>query len=149
MGISSLLLTVLIGLEWAAVGLLRLGLGKSRTVKRRVARFKDRGQESLPACTLFVKQASIVRFNLVARRSEVLRRSSDVKVDAEYLSIPKAAEFPSEKELPFAYVPFDANNTASTRREYQRSFDAELYFYSKIFSFKVTSAVEPMEIENL
>ncbi len=40
---------------------------------------------------------SIVQYNLATRRSDVLRRSTDIVVDAGYLSIPQAIEFPTEK----------------------------------------------------
>ena len=51
---------------------------------------------------------SIVKLDLATRRVEVLRRSSNVKVDAEYLATPKAIEFPTERELTahaFFYAP--------------------------------------------
>ena len=31
----------------------------------------------------------------------------------------------------------------------KRSLEAELYFYSKVFGFKLTDPVEPVQIENL
>ena len=55
-----------------------------------------------------------------------------------------------EKGLPVAYVPFDGEQHGFRRAEnIKRSLDAELYFYSKIFGFKVAGAVEPVQIENL
>ena len=55
-----------------------------------------------------------------------------------------------DKGLPVAYVPFDGEQHGFRRAEnIKRSLDAELYFYSKIFSFKVAGAVEPVQIENL
>jgi len=57
---------------------------------------------------------SIVRLDLATRRIEVLRRSSNVKVDAEYLSIPKAIEFPTENGLTahaFFYAPRNRDYT--------------------------------------
>ena len=55
-----------------------------------------------------------------------------------------------EKGLPVAYVPFDGEQHGFRRAEnIKRSLDAELYFYSKIFSFKMAGAVEPVQIENL
>ena len=41
--------------------------------------------------------SSVVKLDLATRRIEVLRRSSTVDVDAGYLSIPKAIEFPTEQ----------------------------------------------------
>lgn len=59
------------------------------------------------------EQPSIVRLDLAADRIEVLRRS-DVKVDAEYLSIPKPIEFPTENGLTaraFFYPPRNRDYT--------------------------------------
>ncbi len=43
--------------------------------------------------------ASIVRLDLRSERTEVLRRSTDVVIDAGYLSIPRQIEFPTEHGL--------------------------------------------------
>jgi dipeptidyl aminopeptidase/acylaminoacyl peptidase len=40
--------------------------------------------------------ASIVRLDLETRRFEILRRSSNLEIDATYLSTPRAVEFPTE-----------------------------------------------------
>jgi dipeptidyl aminopeptidase/acylaminoacyl peptidase len=40
--------------------------------------------------------ASIVRLDLSTGEAEVLRRSNDLEIDAEYFSIPEAIEFPTE-----------------------------------------------------
>ena len=52
--------------------------------------------------------SSIVKLVLATGLTEVLRRSSNIKVDSEYLSIPKAIEFPTENGLTahaFFYAP--------------------------------------------
>lgn len=55
-----------------------------------------------------------------------------------------------EKGLPVAYIPFDGEQHGFRRAEnIKRSLDAELYFYSKIFGFKIADPVEPIQIENL
>jgi len=55
-----------------------------------------------------------------------------------------------EKGLPVAYIPFDGEQHGFRRAEnIKRSLDAELYFYSKIFGFKIADSVEPVQIENL
>jgi len=54
------------------------------------------------------KPLSVVKLDLVTRRTEVVRRSCNVQVDSEYLSAPKAIEFPTEKGLTahaFFYAP--------------------------------------------
>lgn len=54
------------------------------------------------------------------------------------------------KGLPVAYVPFDGEQHGFRRAEnIKRALDAELYFYSKIFGFKLADPVEPVPIENL
>jgi len=55
-----------------------------------------------------------------------------------------------EKGLPVAYIPFDGEQHGFRRAEnIKRSLEAELYFYSKIFSFNLADPVEPIQIENL
>jgi dipeptidyl aminopeptidase/acylaminoacyl peptidase len=55
-----------------------------------------------------------------------------------------------EKGLPVAYILFDGEQHGFRRAEnIKRSLEAELYFYSKIFGFKVDGPVEPVQIENL
>jgi dipeptidyl aminopeptidase/acylaminoacyl peptidase len=55
-----------------------------------------------------------------------------------------------EKGLPVAYIPFDGEQHGFRRAEnIKRSLEAELYFYSKIFGFKIADSVEPVQIENL
>ncbi len=59
--------------------------------------------------------AAVVRFDLAARRAEVLRRSSTVPVDAGYLSVPQAIEFPTAGEQTahaFSYAPRNRDFTA-------------------------------------
>ena len=54
------------------------------------------------------------------------------------------------KGLPTAYVPFEGEQHGFRRSEnIERALEAELYFYSRIFSFDLADAVEPVEIENL
>lgn len=54
------------------------------------------------------------------------------------------------KELPVAYVPFEGEQHGFRRSEnIQRSLEAELYFYGKVFGFVPADTVEPVLIENL
>ncbi len=54
------------------------------------------------------------------------------------------------KGLPAAYLPFEGEQHGFRRAEnIQRSLDAELYFYSRIFGFELAEPVEPVLIENL
>jgi dipeptidyl aminopeptidase/acylaminoacyl peptidase len=54
------------------------------------------------------------------------------------------------KGLPYAYLPFEGEQHGFRRKEnIKRSLEAELYFYSKVFSFELADSVEPVKIENL
>ncbi len=54
------------------------------------------------------------------------------------------------KGLPVAYVPFEGEQHGFRRAEnIKRSFDGELYFYSRVFGFELAEPVEPVLIENL
>ena len=62
--------------------------------------------------------AAIVRFDLQKRAFEVLRRSSNLEIDAGYLSIPRAVEFPTEGGLTahgFFYPPKNRDYRAPDR----------------------------------
>lgn len=54
------------------------------------------------------------------------------------------------KKVPVAYLLFKGEQHGFRRAEnIQRSFEAELYFYSKIFGFEAAEAIEPVKIYNL
>ena len=54
------------------------------------------------------------------------------------------------KDLPFAYLAFAGEQHGFRKAEtIQRTLEAELYFYSRVFKFPLAEAVEPVEIENL
>jgi dipeptidyl aminopeptidase/acylaminoacyl peptidase len=54
------------------------------------------------------------------------------------------------KQLPVAYVPFEGEQHGFRRAAtLRRAFEAELYFYSRVFNFALADAVEPVQIENL
>jgi dipeptidyl aminopeptidase/acylaminoacyl peptidase len=55
-----------------------------------------------------------------------------------------------EKGLPVAYLTFEGEGHGFRRAEtIQRSLEAELYFYSRVFGFEPAEPVEPVTIENL
>jgi dipeptidyl aminopeptidase/acylaminoacyl peptidase len=63
---------------------------------------------------------SIVKLDPATHQIEILRRSSTVKLDAEYLSIPKAIEFPTENKLTahaFFYAPRNRDYTGSEEEQ--------------------------------
>ena len=54
------------------------------------------------------------------------------------------------KGLSVAYVPFEGEQHGFRRAEtIKRALDCELYFYSKVFGFELTEAIEPIKIYNL
>ncbi|MGK7379718.1 S9 family peptidase [Planococcus sp. 1R117A] len=55
-----------------------------------------------------------------------------------------------EKGLPVAYLTFEGEGHGFRMAEnIQRSIEAELYFYSKVFGFEPADDIEPVPIENL
>ena len=61
------------------------------------------------------ESTKVVQMNLATGQMEVLRRSSEVEIDAGYVSIPQAIEFPTENGLrahAFYYPPFNRDYTA-------------------------------------
>jgi dipeptidyl aminopeptidase/acylaminoacyl peptidase len=56
----------------------------------------------------------------------------------------------SDKGIPVAYLLFEEEQHGFRKAEsIQRSFEAELYFYSKVFHFDLAEEIEPVRIENL
>ncbi|RMF60624.1 MAG: S9 family peptidase, partial [Calditrichaeota bacterium] len=55
-----------------------------------------------------------------------------------------------KKGLPVAYLAFEGEQHGFRKAEtIKRSLEAELYFYSRIFSFELADPVQPVPIENL
>ena len=55
-----------------------------------------------------------------------------------------------KRGIPVAYIPFEGEQHGFRRAgTIRRAFEAELYFYSKIFGFSPADKIEPVEIENL
>lgn len=62
----------------------------------------------------------------------------------------KMFEAVREKGLPVAYLAFEGEQHGFRQAaNIKRTFDGELYFYSKVFGFDLADPVEPVEIENL
>jgi dipeptidyl aminopeptidase/acylaminoacyl peptidase len=62
----------------------------------------------------------------------------------------KMASALREKGVPVAYILFESEQHGFRKAENnKRALDAELYFYSRIFGFKLADSVEPVPIENL
>jgi dipeptidyl aminopeptidase/acylaminoacyl peptidase len=61
----------------------------------------------------------------------------------------KMVEAIRAKKLPVAYLTFEGEQHGFRKAEnIKRVFEAELYFYSKVFGFDLADPVEPVEIEN-
>ncbi len=62
----------------------------------------------------------------------------------------KMVEAMRAKKLPVAYLTFEGEQHGFRKAEnIKRVLEAELYFYSKVFGFKLADSVEPVNIENL
>ncbi len=54
------------------------------------------------------------------------------------------------KGLPFAYLAFEGEQHGFRKAEtIQRTLEAELYFYAKVFDFVLPDRIETVPIENL
>lgn len=54
------------------------------------------------------------------------------------------------KGLAVAYIPFEGEQHGFRKAEnIKKSLEAELYFYSRIFSFELSEPIEPIIIENI
>jgi dipeptidyl aminopeptidase/acylaminoacyl peptidase len=52
--------------------------------------------------------------------------------------------------LPVSYVPFEGEQHGFRRAEnIKRALDGELYFYSRVFGFRLADPVEPVPIDNI
>ncbi len=55
-----------------------------------------------------------------------------------------------KRGIPVAYIPFEGEQHGFRRANtIRRAFEAELYFYSRIFGFNPADKIEPVKIENL
>ena len=54
------------------------------------------------------------------------------------------------KDLPVAYLAFEGEQHGFRKAEtIQRTLEAELYFYSRVFGFPLADEIEPVAIDNL
>jgi dipeptidyl aminopeptidase/acylaminoacyl peptidase len=54
------------------------------------------------------------------------------------------------REIPTAYIAFEGESHGFRQaKNIQRSIEAELYFYSRVFGFHLADAIVPVDIENL
>jgi dipeptidyl aminopeptidase/acylaminoacyl peptidase len=105
---------------------------------------------------------------LIGGRSETLYRSRSPIHHAEQLSCPviffqgleDKVVLPNQSErmanalqtrgIPTAYVAFEGEQHGFRQaKNIQRALEAELYFYSKVFTFELAEEIEPLQIDNL
>ena len=55
-----------------------------------------------------------------------------------------------DKRIPVAYLPFEGEQHGfRIPKNIQRTLEAELYFYSKVFGFKAAGKIKPVQIDGL
>ena len=136
-----------------AAGASYYGVADLEALAHDTHKFESRYEQSLigpyPEATDLYKKRSPVHFAEHLSCPVILLQGLEDKVvppsQAEVMIAALRA-----KNLPFAYVTFPTE--AHGFREaanIQRSIEAELYFYSRIFGFTPADQIEPVDIENL
>lgn len=64
-----------------------------------ISSLKARGETVVFLAGSPIASSAIVKLNLATSQREILRKSSDLSIDAGYLSVPEPLEFPTEKGL--------------------------------------------------
>ena len=131
-------------------------------ILRRLDRFSHRLHQVRQRVELATDQADhevvVVRVDAVTGEADVaddiLGDEIAVLVLEDRVVPPSQAERMVEalraKDLPFAYLAFEGEQHGFRKAEtIQRTLEAELYFYSRVFRFPLAEDIEPVEIENL
>jgi dipeptidyl aminopeptidase/acylaminoacyl peptidase len=136
-----------------AAGASYYGVADLETLAHDTHKFESRYEESLvgsyPQAAELYKQRSPVHFAHRLSCPVILLQGLEDKVvppaQAEVMIAALRA-----KRLPFAYVAFPTEGHGFREAaNIQRSIEAELYFYSRIFGFVPADRIERVEIENL
>jgi dipeptidyl aminopeptidase/acylaminoacyl peptidase len=136
-----------------AAGASYYGVADLETLAHDTHKFESRYEDNLvgpyPAAIEIYKQRSPVHFADRLSCPVILLQGLEDKVVP-----PSQAEVMIDalraKRLPFAYVAFPTEGHGFREAaNIQRSIDAELYFYSRIFGFTPADRIEPVVIENL
>ena len=136
-----------------AAGASYYGVADLETLARDTHKFESRYEEGLvgpyPAAADLYRQRSPVHFADRLSCPVILLQGLEDKVVP-----PSQAEIMIDalraKGLPFAYVVFPSEGHGFREAaNIQRSIEAELYFYSRIFGFTLSDQIQPIEIENL
>jgi dipeptidyl aminopeptidase/acylaminoacyl peptidase len=136
-----------------AAGASYYGVADLETLAQDTHKFESRYEEALvgpyPQAAELYKQRSPVHFADRLSCPVILLQGLDDKVvppsQAEVMIAALRA-----KRLPFAYVTFPTEGHGFREAaNIQRSIEAELYFYSRIFGFLPADPITPIAIENL
>ena len=129
------------------------GIGDLEALVRDTHKFESRYLDTLigpyPACQAVYRARSPVHF------TEHLSSPMILFQGAEDKAVPPAQaramfEAVKAKGLPVAYLLFDGEQHGFRRAaNIRRAFEAELYFYGRIFGFTPADVIEPVTIENL
>ena len=136
-----------------AAGASYYGVADLETLARDTHKFESRYEDGLvgpyPAAADLYRQRSPVHFaDRLSCPVILLQGLEDKVVPPSQAEIMIAAL--RAKGLPFAYVAFPSEGHGFREAaNIQRSIEAELYFYSRIFGFTLSDQIQPIEIENL
>jgi dipeptidyl aminopeptidase/acylaminoacyl peptidase len=136
-----------------AAGASYYGVADLETLAQDTHKFESRYEEGLvgpyPAAIELYKQRSPVHFaDRLSCPVILLQGLEDKVVPPSQAEVMIAAL--QAKHLPFAYVVFPTEGHGFREAaNIQRSIDAELCFYARIFGFTPADKIEPIQIENL
>ena len=136
-----------------AAGASYYGVADLESLAKDTHKFESRYEDSMvgpyPAAAELYKQRSPVHFaDRLSCPVILLQGLEDKVVPPSQAEIMIAAL--RAKKLPFAYVAFPTEGHGFREAaNIQRSIEAELYFYSRIFGFSPPDQIAPVQIENL
>lgn len=134
-------------------GASHFGVSDAEALALDTHKFESRYEDSLigpyPETAEIYRQRSPIHFAHQIDCALILFQGSEDRVVPPEQSR-KMFEAVRTRELPVAYIEFDGEQHGFRKAEnIQRSLEAELYFYSKIFKFPLADSIEPVQIENL
>jgi dipeptidyl aminopeptidase/acylaminoacyl peptidase len=136
-----------------AAGASYYGVADLEALAKDTHKFESRCEDSLvgpyPAASEIYRQRSPVHFSDRLSCPVILLQGLEDKVVPPSQAETMIAALRA-KHLPFAYVAFPTEGHGFREAaNIQRSIEAELYFYSRIFGFTPADPIAPIEIENL
>ena len=135
-----------------AAGASYYGVADLETLARDTHKFESRYEDSMvgpyPEAAELYRQRSPVHFADGLSCPVILLQGLEDKVVPPSQAETMIAALRA-KELPFAYVSFPTEGHGFREAaNIQRSIEAELYFYSRIFGFSPADRITPVQIEN-